>query len=97
MRLSGYIDIEVETESIIEQFRVAGQEFSWEEGGENSTSFLFVYFDADERFEIHARFTIENQQIINWDSSVTAQNVTILDDALDVEAKFLNYDPNEDF
>jgi hypothetical protein len=92
MGLKGYMDIEIETDNTIENIRIAGSEFSWEEGGDHSASFLFVYFDSEQRFEIFVEFSTANHQMYNWNVSVNSTQVTIINEELAVSTNLLNYD-----
>lgn len=101
MSLNGYVDIEIENKddaSNPEELRISGKEFSWEEGGEHDSSFLFIYFDTEDRFRILVEFSTEENRLFNWSIGIrdASVNVEIIEDALEVPDRFFNYDP-EDF
>ncbi|AWY68305.1 hypothetical protein A8H36_25550 [Burkholderia thailandensis] len=74
-----------------------GTDFSWEEGGEHSSTFLFVHSDHSRDFKIFIGFSTEDGKIFDWTIRSSTEKVRIFnDDAhdhLEVPERFLNYDP----
>ena len=89
---------EVKNKVKTKNIRLAGKDFSHEQGGDHNASFLFIYTDPDERFGIHVLFSIDNKQIYNWLISVVENliHVEVIEDELNVPDKFLNWDPDYD-
>jgi hypothetical protein len=91
LQLTGFIDIFIDTEDSIETLRIDAKEFSWEDGGEYDNSFLFIYYDNADRFNIYVKFSLQDSSIINWSIESDLKDVTISNDSLEIPSKFITY------
>ena len=92
--LKGFLTINVDKK----EYTLNGSDFSHQEGGDYSSSFLFIHFkDEDMGFpEVRFSFKTDGGELINREILFPGEDdVEIIEDELSIPDEYFNYDPDE--
>ena len=95
--LKGYLVVKVCTENKTKEHKIKGEEFSWEDGGDDGASFVFKFFNENEEEnipDIEISFSTEGNDLLAWNINIDS-DMTVIEDKLSPPDWCFNYDPEE--